>query len=359
MATISYKCSVCKREIEILENTKGLSVFAKCIVTQGCRGKLHKTSRNPNNIRESFPSPVPTLDDFTPRGTLYEHTQDILSTVWKIKHSLGVSPAVDVFIRDELGVHTILAPDSYEFRFIDKNTVHIIFAQPSRGKVHCIARSSVPKTALPLVDSSQLFQVTVGGTFTFAIPKLLTKFNGVPTVTPTPTLPLDLESATPDDIQIEISVQKPNEEEVICFETLPSLQSTSPWSGWTEILIRKRRHSYVRMKNILNFRIFDDSNLSFDDIPNGTIIKFLRINYGTGIWEVIPSRGLFMLLANKPFGAIDKVKDKLIDVGELITLVDTGNPENNDVIAFSYYDGEVFIDNANLETTYPPIERVS
>lgn len=359
MATISYKCNVCKRDIEILENTKGISVFSKCIITQGCKGKLYKTARNPNNVRESFPSPVSSLDDYTPRGKLFNFSQDILSSIWKINHNLGVSPAVDVYILSENGTYSLLPPDSYTFRFVDKDNIEIVFTLPQKGRVQCVARSSVPKTVNSAIPDKEFFQVTLDGTFNFAIPKFLTKYDVTSVVTPTPTLPIDLGEVTPSNIRIEISIKKPNEEEIICFETIPTTPLSSPWSGWTEILLRKRRNYYVRMKNILDFRTFDDAELDFDDIPNGTQLKFISIDYGTGAKQTIPSRGLFILLTNKPYAAIDKIRDRVIDVGELITLADQSDPSKNIIEPFIYKDGEFYIDTTNIETIYPSIERVT
>ena len=64
MSTVTYKCNVCKREIKKLENKSGLTVFSRCIITEGCRGNLNKISVDPDNIRESFPAPVSGIKSY-------------------------------------------------------------------------------------------------------------------------------------------------------------------------------------------------------------------------------------------------------------------------------------------------------
>jgi hypothetical protein len=189
-------------------------------------------------------------------------------------------------------------------------------------------------------------QVTVGGTFSFAIPKLLTKLDGESSVTPT--LPLDLFNI--GDIKLEIGITRPNEEEVVCFETIPVDQVTSPWIGTNEVLIRNRRNYYVKMKNILQFTTFDNTNLSFSDIPDGTKVRFIRINYGTGVEQSIPSRGAFVLLSKTPHKIPDKISDKILDLGEII---------DTPYWYMTYIGGEVYINTKAIESTYPQIRKVA
>lgn len=105
----------------------------------------------------------------------------------------------------------------------------------------------------------------------------------------------------------------------------------------------------MRTVSLLQLNVFGNAELKASDIPNGTRIRFLRIDYGTGRKEEIPSRGLLMLLSKYPYENVDKVKDRVVDVGELIG--DTPD-------YFIYRDGELFLDAAKVEKTYPDIARV-
>src|ERR1700757_2859051 len=98
MATITYQCNICERQIDLLENPKGLTVFGKCIITNGCKGKLNQLTRNPDNNRESFPSEVAGLQDYVQRRAFFPYIQSLPQNVWNINHNMGTSPAVDVYI---------------------------------------------------------------------------------------------------------------------------------------------------------------------------------------------------------------------------------------------------------------------
>lgn len=151
-------------------------------------------------------------------------------------------------------------------------------------------------------------------------------------------------------IQIEIEITKPNEDPFVCFEEIENFtDNRSPWNGWGEVLVGKRRNYCLRTIDILKLKVFGNANLQPGDIPDGTRIRFLRIDYGTGRKEAIPSRGLLMLLAKSPYAYADKIKDRLVDVGELIG----DNPDY-----FVYRGGELFLNETKVERSYPDISRV-
>lgn len=365
MATISYKCDTCKRNIELVENSQGFTVFGKCVITNGCRGKLYKTERNPNNVRESAPTFTGGVDNYVPRRAFNEFTQGLMSDKWKVSHGLGTTPATFVYELTGDGQTVPIDNSYYTVQEVDKNNIILIFPRKMRGIVQSVARSTVPLIPSTLPEDEIVLQASSKGIITFAIPKYLTQIVGnipdvsppaiTPTLTPSPTptstpvnLPLGL--CTVDDIQIEIEIIRPNEEPVVCFERIPyQVDNKSPWTGWNEVLIRKRRNYCIRTVNILSLKIFGNANLKATDIPNGTRIRFLRIDYGTGRTVEIPSRGLLMLLSQNPHEYVDKIKDRLIDVGELI-----GDVPNY----FVYNDGELFLDESKVEKTYPDISRV-
>lgn len=341
MATITFQCSVCKRDIETLENKQGLDIVAKCIITKGCKGKLRRTSRNLDNVRESFPKFDSRYQNYAQRRAFYNHIQKTSSNDWFVQHDLGVPPAVSVFEKMFDGTYSEMAITDYSVHPIDQNTSSIHLNRHVSGIAQLVARSSIDtRPALVNADAATL-QATTGGTFVFAIPKYLTK-----TTNPETGLPFDLDGVT---VRVEVELQRPNEESIICFEKLVANADASPWSNWDEILVRKRRNFYTRTKNILDFATFGDSELKFTDIPEGTRLRFRKIEYGDGVFlDTIESEGLLMLLSNKPYTPSDKVKNRLIDVGDMVTPPDG---------YFVYKGGEFFVAEKFVERTYPLIEQ--
>lgn len=366
MATISYRCDTCKRAIELVENPQGFTVVGKCVITEGCIGRLYRTERNPNNVRESAPSYVEGLDNYVPRRALYEFTQSLALDKWKVVHNMGILPSTAVYILQDTGKYELVDNSTYTVTPVDKNTIMVKFPTRVKGIIQCVAKSTVPLVPPTEVAQSAQFQVSANNTITFAIPKYLTQIRGQipavsapvvsPTVTPSPTptqtpigMPLNL-CTDASVIQLEIEVTKPNQDPFVCFEDISNFtDSRSPWNGWGEVLVGKRRNYCIRSVNLLQLNVFGDANLKASDIPNGTRVRFLRIDYGTGRKEEIPSRGLLMLLAKSPYAYADKIKDRLVDVGELIG--DTPD-------YFVYRDGELYLDESKVERSYPDISRV-
>lgn len=338
MSTISYKCDTCKREIELIENIQGMTVFSKCVITEGCKGKLYATDRNPDSIRERLPSDLSPLEDYTPRRTFFEFNQNILSDTWKIQHNMSVFPAVTVYV-DIDGVIMELAADDYTINLISNNNLEITFPAPTKGVVHLVARSSVPLKPSTQLEPDDLFQVSHDGIMTVAVPKYI--------IHSSTSLPVDLQNVS---IEIEICLEIPDREPIVCIEQFPpELDSDSPWVGWDEILVRKRRNFYPRTKKILDLNVFEDSTFTLDDIEDGTILTFKRVNFGDGVYRNIESRALLMLLAKKPFEPFDKILDNVIDIGEL-------SSETPDFLIFS--EGDLYSGNTAIERIYPDISRI-
>lgn len=365
MATISYKCDTCKRTVELVENPQGFTVVGKCVITNGCVGRLYKTGRNPNNVRESAPTYVEGLDNYVPRRTFFEFNQTLPSNKWDVSHNMGILPSTFVYLRQNNGKFIPADNSSYTVTPVSKDRLTITFSQKVVGILQCVAKSTVALVPSVVPAEQDLFQVSANGTITFAIPKYITQLRGsvpavsaplvtptiTPSVTPTSTpVSLPINISTTGNIQIEIEITKPNEDPFICFEDFPNtITNESPWSGWSEILVAKRRNYSVRTANLLRLKVFGSADLKASDIPNGTRLRFLRIDFGDGRKEAIPSRTLLMLLAKAPYAFVDKVKDKLVDVGELIG--DTPD-------YFVYNDGELFLDSSKVEKSYPDINRV-
>lgn len=347
MATITYKCNVCSRDIDLLENSKGLSAFSKCVITYGCKGKLLKTKRNPNNIREKFPSEVSGIEDYNQRKALFTFSQPTTKPVWTINHDLNVSPAISVYVNDINGTLVSLSPENYTTKIVNKNQVKIYFKDSYKGKAQLVSRSSIKTVPIASNKSASLVQTSSNGYLVFAVPKILTRFEYPPTVLPPIQTPYDLSNL---NIRIEVSIKRPNEEEEICTEFLTSSLIDTPWSGWSEVLIRRRRNYYVFAKNILDFRTFGGDNLKFSDIPDGTQLRITRVDYGTGVLQPIPQEGLYLLLSNSPYTANDKIKDKVVNLANMV---------DNTIDYLSFTTSDFFVDSTQIEKTYPDIIKTT
>jgi uncharacterized delta-60 repeat protein len=346
MATITYQCSICERQIDLLENTQGLTVFGKCIITNGCKGKLNQLTRNPDNNRETFPSEVPGLQDYVQRKALFTYTQTLPQNVWNIQHNMGVSPAVDVYIYNQTNTLVPLSPTQYTITLVDQNNITLTFNTVQTGIAQLVARSTAKIQPQTITPATSPFQVTSNGVFIFAVPKYLTKFDYPPSLIPNPQLPYDLQTAP---IRIEVMITEPNTESVICTEYLDTSLFNTPWNDWNEILVRKRKNYYLFSKSILNFRTFGEETTSFSSIPNGTQLAITRIDYGTGVLQPIDAEGLLILLANSPYTSADKIQNQVIDVADMV---------DNVIPYFTYNTTDFFVDQSCVEKTYPNILNV-
>jgi len=349
MATIQYRCNTCEREIAITENIRGLTVFGKCVITEGCKGRLYKLSRNPNTIREDldFPPVVPGLSDYTPRRTFYQETINISTDSWQLTHDLGVSPAVTIyFFDDNTGQPIEVSPDEYTVQIINENRIEVSFGIRRRGIVHLVARSSVPRNVVTVPNEQELFQVSHLGYLDFAVTSIINTTGGV-------------RFLTEDDFDLDIEVIVPstpaiNVQGTYLFDTLPN---SSPWFGWGQVLLRKRRNFATKSLQVLD--IISDafpSAITLSDIPDGTRFEIQQVRYRNvddmylGDFIDIGPRQLMLLLANSPYGVVDKIRDRTVDIGEL-SLASANR--------FFVFGGEVFLDESNIERMYPRIERAS
>lgn len=343
MATISYKCDTCKRETELIENQSGFTIVGKCNITEGCLGHLYKIGRNPNNVRESSPKFVEGLANFIPRRALYEYPQTLPSDAWEVTHNMGVLPATFVYVQDNENRLSYMKDEDYTVQAEGKNKIVVKFDQKYRGIIQCVARSTVPQIPNTLPSPETTFQVSSKGLLTIAVPKFITYTSG-------PNIGQTLNVCTPtNSIKIDIEISKPNEESFVCTETVPNiLDNRSPWNAWNEIIVAKRKNYCVRTIDILKMKVFGTAILSAEDIPNGTRMRFLSIDYGDGITRKINSRSVLALLAKSPYQYVDKIQDQIVDIGEM-----AGSTPDY----FVYVDGELQIDNSLVEKTYPDIGR--
>lgn len=342
MSTISYNCDTCKRDIELLENIQGITVFSKCVITDGCKGKLHVTARNPDSIREEYPQPITGLQNYSPRRVFYSHIQENLTNIWKFIHNLSVEPSITIYC-DENGQLVEIDENDYIVDTLDDNNTIITFNEPKSGVAHLIARSSVPITPKIEVSAVNTKQLSKDGLITFAVPEFINFTTPVYDMATT-------------NIQVAILLEVPDEEVQECIETItPTIDANSPWFSWDKILLRNRRVLLPRTTHILDFNVFEDSTFKLSDIENGTTLRFTRIRFGDDTlgytkWYTINSRLLFILLSQTPHSNVDKLLGTILDMGELV---------NEEYDYLTFIDGELFANESSLDNVYPDISRIT
>lgn len=346
MATITYKCDTCNRQVELLENKYGFTTYGRCTITSGCSGKFYKLKRNQNNSRESFPTYASNLEDYSPRKYLYIYKQTIPAKTWDVEHNYGLSAVAIVYGPSGLP----LSPETYSIRYYSNNIV-VKFDSEMSGAVHVIFRSTATQKNTSMSLSPDI-QLSYSNILTFAVPKFITRIDSA--AYPSPSTQPPLPQPAPYEvcnniIKIEIELLRPNQEPILCTETLDTyINPESPWADISQILVRNRKHYCIKTIDISKLKIFSNTNQNKIDIPNGTTLKIRRIDYGTGVLVNIPDRGLLILLAEDPYAKINKITDRLVECGELV---------DSAIDGFVFYDGKLFASDSQVEKVYPSIKK--
>jgi hypothetical protein len=339
MSVIQYKCNVCKREIDLVENRQGLEVMSRCIITDGCRGKLYRISRLQDYIRGDFPNRVSGLEDYSHRKVLYNHTQSIAATEWKVEHNLGVVPSVQVLIdvvtesetdltnipcRDRLSEESVEQTETTDFdvAITGPNTLTITFDNFHSGLAQMIARSSTPfEIETAAEEEIPIFRLTSTEHF-------LTVATYNNTISQNSTVDFDIVYITPDS---GTSITK--------TYTVPiSISSFSPWSDFTNVLIQGRRYK------VRSFNTFV-SEMSDGTIPDGSSFYFKTVNS-----RALENQEVIILLSLSPYANIDKITNKLIDASRITA--------SNSALSLFHRDRELFAFTPVIVSVFPPMREI-
>lgn len=342
MAIIRYGCTVCKRELEIPENKRGLEVIHRCIITDGCRGYLYKLERKQDFIRGEFPSKVPGLIDFTARRVLYNHEQAVAAREWYVVHNLGVAPSVQVLVNRSVitseiqeEIPCILRNNTETFEQVETtdftkeitspNTLTIRFTDPQSGLAQMIARSTAPVVTEEVVaTTSSTFQITNDSLLTIA-----TLNNTIPST---------------QSVNINIVFTPPGEASLspITYTASSSVASESPWNDFSTILIQGKQYKV---------RSFDTyiTEMANGTIPNGSSFYINKIGVGSPL-RTLTTGEVIILLALSPYADIDKITNQLIDTNR----IDATNAE----LALFYQSRELYAFTSIISSTFPPIREV-
>lgn len=131
-----YRCSDCGRVTEMEVNTKGLTVFGKCILTSNCEGELIRESGLDSRTDVRRIDKRDGGEPWKQTVMLYKHHQDTPEVEWTIDHRMGSIPTLVVY--DSTG------GEVFDFRIIRETSQSAVIALPTmmEGEVHCIRRES-------------------------------------------------------------------------------------------------------------------------------------------------------------------------------------------------------------------------
>lgn len=173
MAVVVYVCDTCKREIELPQVVDGVEVMSHCVITSGCKGKLHQTAVKTSHVRGKLPDPDPTgLRDWMPRRAYYKAEQPTALRRWKVQHNLGTNPSIQTHIYLVDG--TLIETSDFTITSINPFEVELTFPEPRAGIVQCFARSSVTDEKRELIQTQTdttiaMQNITGGGVLTLAV----------------------------------------------------------------------------------------------------------------------------------------------------------------------------------------------
>lgn len=316
-----YLCDTCSRKIRVQTNKLSFDVVQRCIITKNCLGKLHKVILNKDaNSTPSIPPAVPGVLDWSQRRVFYLHTQPIESKIWTIVHNLENKPSIQAFVikvvdNAEVLVETI----PQKITTIDLNTTELEFDQAFKGQAQCLATASAnitnPSVGTTLTVTPETMQLTHNAELTLATLSAAPTINAI----------ARFKSSTAPGGSIDVNY--------ISIDDQPAI--LSPWTGTNRVYIGGKTYT-VRSFNVRSHPLAP-SVFSSNLIASGSQLYFPGLS-------TAPGQNL-ILLGTSPFGAVDRVFDRYID----IALISTTQPQ----LAFA--EGEVFATPDVIKSTYPLI----
>ncbi len=321
MAVVVYECDTCKRAVHRKQNRHGLDVIGRCVITNGCRGKLLLKEVKPAYAIGHSTDPVIGLADWTARKVLYTHKQDFLKKTWEVQHGLNNQPSVTayVYLQDKL-VRT--EPDA--INYVSNDKLVLTFPTAVTGIAQLQARSASDGQNITTLQPTS--PDSVDGT-TFSLSRTLPITNGtsvgeltiatrVATVATSgfaPTLPIEItiHFISPTD-QTEIT----SIPVVLTFRdasNTPVDTSASPWGDTRYLSIDGFRY-LARSANIHVGGGVGDT-LTDRGIPQGASC-FFTVRY-SGADRELSAGEVFILQSDAPHASVDRTLDEVIDMSDI------------------------------------------
>lgn len=337
MAIVTYKCDICKREIDLQRNVHGLETPLRCVITHGCRGKLYQVDLQPDFIRGRTPDSVEGLDDWRQRKVLFNFEQAIERDEWTIVHNLGNSVNVSVYVNrpteDDPDNRDEIEPD--DIVIISPDEIRLVFSRPYSGIAQLIARASDPQLLNPTVTTqvaaAAAQQISNEGEITIA-----TKIATIGAKT---------------NIGVQLSYTTPQETVQVVDYTVDDAPSLlSPWNDYDRVIIKGSVYTVRSFSGIV-------AAMATGVIGNGSTLLFTGVDpdaagspASTIEYRAPEKDEMFLLLASSPYSAVDKITTQIIDVSQI---TETNNP-----FALAYDTGEFLANASVLQTIYPPVRSV-
>lgn len=329
MAIVTYKCDVCKREIELQRNIHGLETPHGCIITHGCRGKLYFKELLTDFVRGQTPEDVIGLDNWQQRRVLFNHEQAIERDEWIIIHNLGNSVSVSAFVnqptQDDPDNLVEIDPDDIIIDSAD--AIRLRFSRPYSGIAQLVARASDPQLLQPVAPVAEAVVTSL-------------QLSNLGEITLATKIPAD--GIVEPIINVQLTFSTPQETtQVFEYVVDDSPQLNSPWVDFNNVIINGSL--YV----VRSFYAIKPEMVS-GVVGNGSTFRFTAIDaYDDTVFRPIVKDEMFLLLAASPFTTVDKITEQVTDVTDV---TETLNP-----FSFAYDTGEFFTTTNTLQTIYPPV----
>jgi len=331
MAIVLYKCDVCKRDIELIQNPTGLETVQRCVITHGCRGKLYQEKVLQDFVRGSLPTDVPGLTNYQQRKVLFDYAQSIETNEWLIVHNLGAAPFVSVFvdrpISGDENNRIELTPE--DIIIVNSDVIKLVFGRPESGIAQLVARSSDPALLQPFVREADAAlattQVTANSEFSIATR------TSAPLAEPTEIV-VEITYTTTDGVTLAIAYSADDQPSVV-----------SPWSTYDRVIINGKVYT------VRSFNMVVAQQVS-GIITNGSTLRLSGVDTDGAGMRPVEADEVAFLLATAPYDAVDKVTTKYIDG------VDVAGTENP--FSFFFDTAEFVADETIIRNIHPPIRPI-
>lgn len=321
-----YQCTVCNRKTRVPTNQKGLDVVHYCTITAGCKGKLTRVSIIKDVISTPALTPaVPGLNDWFKRNMVYTHGQVVASKDWIIKHNLGGKPNVHTFLNTLVdGTVQLIPANQPQTITIDQNTTKLVFDRAETGIAQLTSLASQNTTNTPI------------STYVSPIENLQISTNtGLLTLATKATDPI---------INITITFVITGQRNVtIVYNNIDNIATaSSPWAGVKQVHINGKTYT-VRTLDLIShpaaFAYFASGQIP----PQGGAFYITFINNTAPVYEDV-----LVIGANSPFGPVDRVYDKFVDLSR--------ETDSSNGVAYNF--GKVVAIPNAIRTAFPLISVV-
>lgn len=364
MAVVVYQCDTCKRETYRQQNRKGLDVISRCIITNGCRGKLNLQEVKPSYAIGHATPAVIGLADWTARKVLFTFNQGFLKKTWEVNHNLNNQPSLSVYVyRDPNDLTSLTKVEPETVTYISNDTIRLTFKNAVTGIVQCQARSAsdgqnvtslLPKeidsTDATVFSTSKSFGLSNGlepGELTIATRVSTLAVTGF---APTRPIELHLHFLSPVDLS---EIGAPIVLTMRDLNNTPVDTNASPWAGATYATIHGRKY-LLRSVNIHTL-----GNLTLLGIPQGAPC-YVTIKYDVThnpddptsppynpVDRELAENEMLALTSVSPHHSVDRNFSEVVDMSRLTKEAATAYT--------SYVDQDILGNTALLEEIFPSI----